>query len=78
MDARFHKESVLMFYGNVRPPVPGGHPYLLREVVNTINGSPFVASGDDQRASYARERVRHNLDEKRFPFTGELRAGELS
>ena len=51
-----------MPHGHVGPPIPGRHAYVLRNVVNAVDGAAFVATGDDQIAV-------HHVDEVRLPMT---------
>ena len=67
------QERVLVFDGDVRPPIPRRYAHLFGQIINAVDGSPFVAAYDDQPAGDAGQRFRHDLDEKRFPFAGNLR-----
>ena len=53
---------------NIRPPIPRRDADLLGQIVDAVDRAAFVAAGDHQRALHARERLRHHLDEKGFPF----------
>ena len=60
--AGLHKKGRLVFYRDISPPIPRRDPDLLRKIINAVNGSPFVAPGDNQSIGHSRHRFRHNLD----------------
>src|SRR5690606_30236914 len=57
------------FYGNIGPPVPGGHSDLRRKVVNAEDRSAFITPYNYQGLIHARHRVVYNLCYPGFPFT---------
>src|SRR6267378_2198656 len=68
--AGLYKEFIMMLDGNVGPPVPRRNPNLAGEIIDTVDCSSFVASCDNQRAGHTWQRLRHDLNKKRFPFAG--------
>ena len=38
----------MFFHRNIGPVVPGGHAYLARQLIDTIDGAPFVAACNDE------------------------------
>ena len=47
-----------MFDGSISHPVPRRHAYLFGYFINTIDGTPLVASSDDQIAVHYVNQIR--------------------
>ena len=62
---------------DVSPPVPGRDADSLRQLVDAVDGPPSIAAGDDESSGHAGHRIRHRLDDGRFPFSGDTHGVQL-
>ena len=53
---------------NIRPPVKGGDSHLFRQIVDTVNGSPLVASDNDKGFGNAGHGIVHDFEKECFPL----------
>ena len=66
ISSRLNINSLTLLYRNIRPPIPRRYSYFLRDIINSINGAPFITPCNHQIPI-------HCLYQEGLPFTLYLR-----